>query len=446
VPWDDVPPGTSKTCNIFITKLGREASPDFQEFVYAHELSHCAQHGFFTSQTEAGPSPDWVLEGSADWMGAMVLKELTHPVDGAEWTGWLKLPALDLFSRAYSAVGFFAMIEQASPGNGWQRVRDTLSASSGGSQAAFARATAGLPQIFWTRWGPGLVRNAGLGSEWDYDGPGIPTADPEKLKIANGKSFRLDTEARASEGLVLQVQADVLTIDTSKSTAGELNTEGATRRLAKGAYCAKPGGCKCQTSTNLQLPKVGTTAYVGWGDPFKSRSVTFRGMKLKDYCNRPKPGPGEGPTSCTTTPNARVHARDDGESCPAPSAGIMIFNDPESATPVASFTIGDCTEGAGGFTAISSDGAWRLEVGISGFSGFHDYSIPYGGPDPEVVIDGPGGPYANTTWAPPGLPFAGSITFPDEHHMGLGFIEFRNASQTAAIAGAGGMTCVYPDD
>jgi len=124
----------------------------------------------------------------------------------------------------------------------------------------------------------------------------------------------------------------------------------------------------------------------------------------------------------------------------------MILNDPESTTPVASFKIGDCTVGPGGFTAISTDGAWRLEVGISGFSGFHDYDIPYGGPDPEVVVDGPGGPYANTTWAPPGLPFAGRIAFQDEHHMGLGFIEFRNASQSAAITGAGGMTCVYPDD
>jgi hypothetical protein len=117
-------------------------------------------------------------------------------------------------------------------------------------------------------------------------------------------------------------------------------------------------------------------------------------------------------------------------------------------TQVASFRIGSCTEGAGGFTAISTDGAWRLEVGISNFSGFHDYEIPYGGPDPLVVIEGPLGTFSNATWAPPGLPFAGAIAFPngDKHGMGLGFIEFRTADQSAAITGAGGMTCVYPDD
>ena len=53
---------------------------------------------------------------------------------------------------------------------------------------------------------------------------------------------------------------------------------------------------------------------------------------------------------------------------------------------VANFTIGSCTQGAGGFTAIAVDGAWRLEVGISNFTGFGDYEVPYGGPDPEVVI------------------------------------------------------------
>ena len=450
VPWDDVPPGTSQTCNIFVTKLGREGSPSFQEFVYAHELSHCAQHGFYTSQTAAGPAPDWVLEGGADWMGAMVVAELGDPVDGAEWDAWLHAPGGDLFNRSYSGVGFFAMIEQAVPGNGWQRIRDTYFASSGGSQAAFARATAGLPEIFWTRWGPGLVRNAGLGPEWNYDGPGIPSPKPEKLKLANGRTFRLDTQARGSDGVVLNVTADVLTLDTSKSTKGVMNTEGATRKLAKGAYCAKPGGCKCQTQTNLQLPKVGSTAAVGWGDPFKSRSVTFRGMKLKDYCNRPKPGPGV-PGSCTTTPTARAHAREDGESCPVPGPGIMIFD--KSETQVASFRIGDCTAGPGGFTAISSDGAWRLEVGFQGFAGFdQEYEIPYptGGSDPEVVIDGPGGPYGNLLWEPGGLPFAGAIAFPDgdRHGMGLGFIAFGTAAgeEGPMIRGAGGMTCVYPDD
>ena len=115
---------------------------------------------------------------------------------------------------------------------------------------------------------------------------------------------------------------------------------------------------------------------------------------------------------------------------------------------MANFTIGSCTQGAGGFTAIAVDGAWRLEVGISNFTGFGDYEVPYGGPDPEVVIEGPPGTFSNETWQPGGLPFSGAISFGDgdRHHMGVGWIEYRTADQSAAIAGAGGMTCVYPDD
>ena len=89
---------------------------------------------------------------------------------------------------------------------------------------------------------------------------------------------------------------------------------------------------------------------------------------------------------------------------------------------------------------------WHLEVGISNFTGNGDYEIPYGGPDPEVVIDGPPGTFSNETWMPGGLPFAGSIHFEDPHHMGLGFIAFQTADESAGIRGAGGMTCVYPDD
>ena len=43
----------------------------------------------------------------------------------------------------------------------------------------------------------------------------------------------------------------------------------------------------------------------------------------------------------------------------------------------------------------------------------------------------------------------GAISFdPEGRRMGMGFIAFANAAgdQETAIAGGGGMTCVYPDD
>jgi hypothetical protein len=181
---------------------------------------------------------------------------------------------------------------------------------------------------------------------------------------------------------------------------------------------------------------------LGFGDQKKLRVVVVEGESLKDYCAKPGPGPAP-------DPDGGCKPKQGGASCPIPSSGIQVLGGTSSDDEhtVANFTIGDCTSGKS-FTAISSDGAWRLEVGIDPFSGFDQmYDIPYGGPNPEVVIDGPGGPYSNTTWEPGGLPFAGSIAFdPDGGVMGLGFIEFRNASQSFALTAAGRMTCVYPDN
>ena len=55
---------------------------------------------------------------------------------------------------------------------------------------------------------------------------------------------------------------------------------------------------------------------------------------------------------------------------------------------------------------------------------------------------------SNETWQPGGLQFAGAIDFNngDRHNLGVGWIEYRTADQSAATTAAGGMTCVYPDD
>ncbi len=440
VPYSDLPPAArSSTCNIFVTKEGRAESQASMLLVYAHELAHCAQHAFFSSKAEAKKAPEWVIEGGADWLGGMTVKELGSEPVGVEWEPWLEEPETDLYERVYDGVGFFAMIHQTGQ-DGWQRMRDTLFASSGGAGPAFNLAIAGLPDIFHDRWGPGLVRNKDLGAEWNYEGPGIPSSGVEDLNVSSSNPQVLQAAARASAAGELRIFSDILIIKADKAIRGKLNTQGATRKLAKGAYCVKQGGCKCKTQTNLQLPKVGFKAFVGFNDPFKARTVTFEGRSLKEYCKKPSPGPGPG--SCTARRGG------DGDSCPVPAPGIEIYNDPKFTAPVARFRIGDCTVGPGGFTAIATDGAWRLEVGIQNFSGFgRGYEILYGGSDPQVIIDGPGGPYSNTTWVPPGQSSAGSIEFDaDGRHMGLGFIEFRDASASASIAGAGGMTCVYPDD
>ena len=253
--------------------------------------------------------------------------------------------------------------------------------------------------------------------------------------------------AHGSAGESLKINGEILTIKVPKGLRGLLSSGGSNRKLAQGAYCAKQGGCKCRTHTNLQIPQVDKKIYVGFNDPKKGRTVTFEARKLKDYCKHPTPGPGTGPRgdgggggSCPTTPGGSTAKRD----CPSPAPGIQVFDDPESGVPIATFTIGSCTQGAGGFTAIAESGPYTLEVGISNFTGFGNYTVPYGGPDPVVVLEGPFGTMSNETWQPGGRQFSGAIDFNngDRHALGVGWIEYRTADQSAATTAAGGMTCV----
>jgi hypothetical protein len=442
--------GTSNTCDIFLLAKGRADSPDATRLTLSHETAHCAQHAFYTSVAGALKVPMWVKEGGADWLGASAAQEAAGvDLPNTHWNTWLSWPSFDLFTRSYPALGFFSMLQQAGIDT-FQRYQDVMrGAVAGGSKGAFTAAIAGAPQVFTDRWGPGFVRDTSLGTDWDLTGPGIIPSKPPKVAITNGSTEGWSTEPRGAVGVQLVIKSDVFIVRTAKATRGLLRgSDGKQRKLQQGAYCATKS-CKCKTHTELQLPKIGAgVAAAGFGDQKKVRSVVFEGESLKDYCAKPGPGPAPDPGG-GCKPKLGT-SRQDGASCPVPSSGIQVLGGTSSDNEqtVANFTIGDCTSGSGGFTAISSDGAWRLEVGIDAFSGFDQmYQIPYGGPDPEVVIDGPQGPYSNTTWSPGGLPYAGSINFDsDGSHMGLGFIEFRNASQSFAISAAGVMTCVYPDN
>ena len=395
VTADDIPPGTSPTCNMFVTRHGRGLPDDEMQFVYAHELVHCSQNALFASWAEARRAPSWVIEGGADWLATKVREEHAdangNPV--IHWPEWFDEPGRDLFTREYDALGFWAMVDQAAQ-DGWDRLRAaTVAAGNGGSGAAYSTTLAGLPDIFHARWGPGYQMDPALGLAWFYANPTIPPLKPPQARIANGTVRTFSIAKHSGIAARLQINADVVTFNTDRGTRGLLNFDGTERALGKGAFCARPGGCRCATNTDLQLPRIGSTAFLGFGDAYTARAVSVAGHTMRDYCNKPQPGPATCPTGVT--------ARRGPESCPQPAAGVDIYMGAENPQVVASFKIGECTTGSGGFTAISSDGGWRMEVGITGFAGFgQEYAIPFGGPDPLVVFGGPFGTLSNTTWQP----------------------------------------------
>jgi hypothetical protein len=452
VPLDTLPPLNSSTCNVFVTKTGRASRQSFLRLMYAHELAHCAQQTFFSSRDQMANVPDWVIEGGADWMGGKAVEELGEQVVGVDWEPWLEKPATDLFKRIYSAAGFFAMVDQVA-GDGWARMAGVLTEAKRGSERAYLRAWAGLPEIFHERWGPGLARTGSLGAEWDYTGPGIPKSRIPEGTLGN-RTMTFTLPAHSSDAVKLSVTAQVVIVRKAKGVRGLMLSDGKRYELPKaGAYCAKKGGCKCRSHTSLQLPQLDDTLYTGFNALHRAGTVTLQGRSLKDYCKKPSPKPAERSESCPTGTGPTTAQTDDTPSCPAPADGIPLYGNPCDAegncTLLATFRTADCTAGAG-FTAISTDGAWRLEVGIEGFSGFDTrYDVLYGGGAVNVVIEGPGGPYSNTTFAPDdGL--AGLVAFPTGtgSPVGVGWIEFRPASgaEEAGITGAGLMSCAYPED
>ena len=284
---------------------------------------------------------------------------------------------------------------------------------AGSAGGLCARRLAGLPDALLAALGTRAAARSGQGTEWDYEGPGIPETTPEERQrsaTAAADSARSRHAARPAGCSSVNSRHPDRSSPTRTCAASCAPT--ATRASSPRAPTApRPAAASARRTRNLQLPQVGPTAFFGFGDGFKKRYGGLRGRQAQGLLQEAAAGPGRGPgpAAARDLPDERrPPAREDGETCPAPAPGIMIYTGAENPILVASFKIGDCTEGPGGFTAISSDGAWRLEVGISNFSGFGDYEIPYGGPDPprghrRARL----GTFTNETWAPPGLPFAG---------------------------------------
>jgi hypothetical protein len=440
VSADDVV-GRSNSCNIFITALGRAEPPDEKRVTLSHETAHCAQHAFFTSIAGALRVPIWVKEGGAQWLGATAAAEAAgvNPPSN-HWSTWLKWTSFDLYTRTYPAVGFFSMLQQAGIDT-YQRYQDVMrGAVAGGNAAAFKAAVAGVPKIFTDRWGPGFVRDPSLGPEWDLTGPGIIPSKPPKAKIGNGDREGWSTEPRGAVGVELVIRSDVFIVRTEKATRGLLRgSDGKQRKLQQGAYCVLKK-CKCKTQASLQLPKIGSgSAFAGFGDQKKTRVAVFEGESLEDYCAKPGPGPAPDPGG-GCSPKA-------GASCPLPPPGIDIrqLSEDGSDPIVATMKQGSCTAGQQ-FTAISTDGAYRLEIGIQAFNGFgQDYVIAYNDPDPEVIVEGPGGPYGNTQTSLPGPAGGGSIHFAAGGDVvSIGFVPAFNSDATAGLSIVGAMRCDYP--
>jgi hypothetical protein len=163
----------ANTCLIVLSNPYNRLTDDNDRiYVLAHELGHCYQRDRMQSLQQL---PEWLWEGSADWMGQMLAP--ASDVARARWPGYLA-EARSLEARRYDAVGFFAHLEYQ--GAGVWDLLDRFFDPSGGdfptdSAALFDRLLnlAGTRSHFLETWPMSLERNPGAGRDWDIDGPNI---------------------------------------------------------------------------------------------------------------------------------------------------------------------------------------------------------------------------------------------------------------------------------
>jgi hypothetical protein len=135
-----------------------------------------------------------------------------------------------------------------------------------------------------------------------------------------------------------------------------------------------------------------------------------------------------------------------------PTPGIGVYG--QGGAPLATFRTLRCAlrptrTRRREFTAIGSSGGWNLFIGVSPFSGYRNYSIPWGveRDDPTYFsVRGPGGIFSPTS-KPAGAilpPSGGSVTFPSgRRRVGLGFVNAWNPGITSAVTIAGVAGCTY---
>ena len=277
--------GTPASCQIDIAANGDALDGEDVELALTHEVWHCfeGQAVGLDAFWDKG-RPLWIFEGEAEWVG----QTLVPTADYAHqfWPNYLNMPGHPLFTRSYSAVGFFSQLAQSGT-DVWSKLIPVLQA--GDNVAAF-EASGATGDAFLNIWASGYFRDPSRGTPWDIDTPGITANRPEPAELTAPTERSAEASAQPYTVAVYQVNpvgADlerfVFTGHARVSDAG-----GHDYTINKDAtMCTNPAGCKCPTGPQPDPPAQpltpGPIDFAVTGDP-TGNSGTVTGESLKDYC------------------------------------------------------------------------------------------------------------------------------------------------------------------
>lgn len=254
----------------------------------AHETFHCFQADGYRLIEPHSAAPPWVIEGQATWVGL----EVGGPSPNYDrfWKKYLVAPRIDLRTRAYDAVGFYAHLAETGT-SPWSIFEAQWAAGS--DHFAIFEATGANSEAFLDSWASGVTRDAGRGMAWDTTGEAITSDryEPSVQAVVDGTAVDLSTAFFTNDVRSLSVDADLLRVEVdghmrlSDGSADIVLHEDALFCIA-GHDCAKvcPGGDPPPDTDAT----IGSRVLIATTGSIDGSLGTAHGIDLED-CESPPP-------------------------------------------------------------------------------------------------------------------------------------------------------------
>ena len=270
--------GIATRCIIHLNPINynQKDTADFNETL-AHEVFHCFEAMDYPSIAAFDHAPNWLTEGAAEWVG----ETLEPSIDGF-WDAYLTAPEIPLFTRAYSAIGFYALITSSGQDT-WHLLDPMLRAPSNG--AAYSLAANGKLREDWAST---LARQPSFGDGWNATGPGIPDDarfNPTTTIVKNGTSLAASLKPYTNGLIKFTSTADVVTITATSpySRLHEANGKTIDGLMGSTQYCANQCN-KCVEMTTMPRLDPGTAWLAETGDVTGASYSVTGGPAMCDAC------------------------------------------------------------------------------------------------------------------------------------------------------------------
>jgi hypothetical protein len=252
---------------ITIYGLSHSSNPNLIRAVVAHEVFHVFEARMSVTEARSNGHAGWLEEGAASWVESDLVSH--DPTARQEWGEYLESPKRGLFTRVYSAIGFFAHMSSShiSP---WTHFKAMFEAES----SAASYAAAGVGDDFLDSESSVFFREPSFGSDWEQEGQESATADsnvpsraeasvaPAKVKVTKESALGAAPYADGVFDLSLKsMPADkpVLELLLTKGNARVHSKDGGdVNKIVDGSLrvCSSTHGCDCPGGPPSDYPQM----------------------------------------------------------------------------------------------------------------------------------------------------------------------------------------------